>query len=427
MKINFGRLFDNKRFLMAFSVLMAMVAWFVVVNSIDKIGKRDISNISVDVTAGQDDVLTPINLNIVEGASVKVMVTIEGDRNVIGGVKASDLLITPDLSNVKEKGYYNNVELVGKDLHKKGFTIKSITPDTISLRIDQLTTKTFNIAAEVEGLWIPDGYLGQPTVINPKTVQITGPDADIQRIARCVVSASFTDPLTKTTSQKSDIKLFDAEGNELSRDLLVMDAQKADITVRVYKQKSLPVSFQFLDVPKGFLTDWLDYTLSEGSVDVAGPESVVDAIETLDIGYIPLNEVTKSNNMFVMDVSLTSGLINVSGTTKITVTFNLEDFEEANFTIPKENIIVKAKPVNYDVEIGSNSISNVHIIGDKKTMETLSAQDIVAEIDLLSGREVNPGPYTQPVKIVIPGGGNVWATGEYTCVINIKERESSEE
>lgn len=420
MKLKVGKLFDDKRFLMIFSLLMAIISWLVVVQLIDKRTQQQIQNVPVDVTYNQKEMLMPINLNIVDSDQVKATVVVNGERSVVGGLKPEDVAVYADLSNITSAGNYTDVPLLGRDVNKKGFSIVSIEPETIRIRVDSLTTKTFTITADIDGLDIPEDYLGQPAVINPKVVEITGPDQDIQKIDKCVVSASFSSPLTKTTTVKSDLILYNAEGGQISTELLTMDTKTADITIPVYKQKRLQLAFSYLKVPAGMDTDRLEYTLDPGYVDVAGPESTVDNLDVLDIGYVAVNEIDKGKE-FVLDISLPGSLINISGTKSVRLSFDLENMVAADFTIPGSNIIVKNKPPNYDVEVYTSSISGVHMLGEPAVMETLTAQDIVAEIDLSEG-EVTPGPYSKAVTISVANKGMAWAVGDYTAVVTIKEK-----
>ena len=111
----------------------------------------------------------------------------------------------------------------------------------------------------------------------------------------------------------------------------------------------------------------------------------------------------------------------------ITVSFDLEEIASANFTIPDTNIFLKNVPVNFDASLMTKSINNVRFLGDKDILETLTAQDIVAEIDL-SNKELATGPYNLPVTISAPGKGFVWAVnnsnGAYMAVVSIQEKNS---
>ena len=55
-------------------------------------------------------------------------------------------------------------------------------------------------------------------------------------------------------------------------------------------------------------------------------------------------------------------------------------------------------------------------------MATLSGSDLVAEVDMSTKDVSSPGPYTMPVRISAPGKGLAWASGDYTVLVNIRER-----
>ena len=190
------------------------------------------------------------------------------------------------------------------------------------------------------------------------------------------------------------------------------------------KQKELPVSVEYLNVPSGFPIDWLEDEYSVASLLVAGPEELIDAYSQLDMGFININEITIDSNFFSFDVKgfLPSGFTNLSGVDTVIVTIKTADMLEGNYTIPGDNIRVTNVPVNYSVTVESPSISGVHIIGDADVMATLSGSDLVAEVDMSTKDVSSPGPYTMPVRVSAPGKGLAWASGDYTVLVNIKER-----
>ncbi|MEM1483980.1 CdaR family protein [Oscillospiraceae bacterium PP1C4] len=418
-KYDFGRFFDNRRLMILFSIFLAIISWFIVGYAIDTSTVVPISDVPVDITASQTDVLSANGLKILEGDVPRVNVMITGERYIIGGIVASDVSIVADLSGITAPGTYNNIKLIGTDKFGKGFKVDKISPSVITLKIDRPITKKFTITTDIEGLRIPDGYIGLDTVVSPKEVTITGPEADVSKIDKCVVAARFTDPLTKNTTIKSNIVLYDSEGNELSKDLLTMDNETADLTVPVLKQKRLPVTIDFLNAPPAFPLDQLKYTLSQDHILVAGPEALIDSYEELNIGYVNINEIKSGGFAQTFEISLPNGFLNVDNVKSIDVIFNTQDMEEAPFTIT--NIKAINIPVNVDVTVNTSQITGVTIVGDPNVMKALSAKDLVAEIDI-SEREVTPGPYNLPVHISAPGKGLVWATGVYSAVVTITEK-----
>ncbi len=421
MKLNLGRLLDNKRFLMFFSLIAAFISWLVVVSMIYTEAPHLIQSVPVDMSAARsaDTALGASSLEIVDNGTITVDVVIEGPRSIVGGVKPSQLLVTPDLSGITRPGTYRSVRLNCRSRYDEGFTIKEIKPEFIELKVDRYITRKFVISTDIDGLQIPeDDYLGAGTIVSPREVEIYGPESTVSKISHCVVSAAFNEPLTANRTVTSDIVLYDSDGNEIPQDLLTLDTEQADITVQVLKQKRLPVKFDFLNVPSGLPVDLLDYRLTQGDILVAGPESVIDSQQDFSIGYVDMKEVTPGFAQ-VFDISLPEGFINVEDVRTIGVTFENEDMLQASYTV--SNLSTINVPVNYTITINTQQISGVTIVGDPEVMNSLSSQDIVAVIDL-SERDITPGPYRLPVHISIPGRKLAWAIGDYTAVVTIKEK-----
>ncbi len=421
MKIDFGRLFDNKRFLILFSVVTAFIAWLITVNFIDTQGSYTVKDVPVDFQAVEEsDQLALSSLKVVEDQDIKVDVVIEGDRAQVGRIRPADLQVVPDLSGITKPGTYPSVRLTCKSRYVRGFTIQGIHPETISLKVDRYVTKTFSVTPSVQGLKIPEeGYLGAGTTVSPEKIEVYGPESVISQIDKCVAAVQFTEPLTSTKTVRSQLYFYDSEGNEVSKDLLSLDQESADITVQVFEQKELPVRFDYLNVPDGFPLDELEYELTQDTILVAGPASVLNQQQEISLGYVDLKEVT-AGFVQVFDVTLPSGLMNINNVQTIGVTFLNSDMLQTTYTV--SDIKVINVPVNYEVTVNTPQIAGVNIIGSPEVMETLSSQDIVAEVDL-SEREVAPGPYNLPVHILVPGGKLAWAVGDYSVVVTIKEKE----
>ena len=272
---------------------------------------------------------------------------------------------------------------------------------------------------DIDGPQVPDGYLNAGTTISPRAVEVTGPEADISRIAQCIVSASFSGrPLTENQTIRSEIKLFDEEGHEIPKDRLTMESDSANVTVQVLKQKRLPLRFEYLNMPSGFPRDDLRFEMTDNSILVAGPEEVVDSYEELQIGYVDLSEVTPGF-VQVFDISLPTGFISVENLRSVGVSFSGEGLTEAYFNVSQ--ITPVNVPINYDVTINTTQLFGVRIIGSSEVMETLTAKDIVAEIDF-SERELSTGSSSLPVSISVPGRKLAWAVGEYAAVVTIDEK-----
>ncbi len=416
-KLDFGQIFQSRRLLMIFSLMMGVFSWMFVVIFVDNEIPWEFKGVPVDVYA-EEELLSINSLRIVEDPQAEVTVVVEGGRIVVGGLEEGEIRIVADLEGISTPGDYA-VKLKNVLTANQNYVVREIKPSTVNVRVDRITTKRFEVKMDIDGPQVPDGYLNAGTTISPRAVEVTGPEADISRIAQCIVSASFTGrPLTDNQTIRSEIKLFDEEGHEIPKDRLTMESDSANVTVQVLKQKRLPLRFEYLNMPSSFPRDDLRFEMTDSSILVAGPESVVDSYEELQIGYVDLSEVTPGF-VQVFDISLPTGFISVENLRSVGVSFSGEDLTEAYFNVSQ--ITPVNVPINYEVTINTTQLFGVRIIGSPEVMETLTAKDIVAEIDF-SEREISTGSSSLPVSISVPGRKLAWAVGEYAAVVTIEEK-----
>ncbi len=416
-KLDFGQIFQSRRLLMIFSLVMGVLSWMFVIIFVDNEIPWEFKGVPVDVYA-EEELLSINSLRIVEDPQAEVTVVVEGGRIVVGGLEEGEIRIVADLEGISTPGDYA-VKLKNVLTANQNYVVREIKPSTVNVRVDRITTKRFEVKMDIDGPQVPDGYLNAGTTISPRAVEVTGPEADISRIAQCIVSASFSGrPLTENQTIRSEIKLFDEEGHEIPKDRLTMESDSANVTVQVLKQKRLPLRFEYLNMPSGFPRDDLRFEMTDNSILVAGPEEVVDSYEELQIGYVDLSEVTPGF-VQVFDISLPTGFISVENLRSVGVSFGGEGLTEAYFNVSQ--ITPVNVPINYDVTINTTQLFGVRIIGSSEVMETLTAKDIVAEIDF-SERELSTGSSSLPVSISVPGRKLAWAVGEYAAVVTIDEK-----
>ena len=416
-KLDFGQIFQSRRLLMIFSLVMGVLSWMFVVIFVDNEIPWEFKGVPVDVYA-EEELLSSNRLRIVEDPQAEVTVVVEGGRIVVGGLEEGEIRIVADLEGISTPGDYA-VKLKNVLTANQNYVVREIKPSTVNVRVDRITTKRFEVKMDIDGPQVPDGYLNAGTTISPRAVEVTGPEADISRIAQCIVSASFSGrPLTENQTIRSEIKLCDEEGHEIPKDRLKMESDCANVTVQVLKQKRLPLRFEYLNMPSGFPRDDLRFEMTDNSILVAGPEEVVDSYEELQIGYVDLSEVTPGF-VQVFDISLPTGFISVENLRSVGVSFGGEGLTEAYFNVSQ--ITPVNVPINYDVTINTTQLFGVRIIGSSEVMETLTAKDIVAEIDF-SERELSTGSSSLPVSISVPGRKLAWAVGEYAAVVTIDEK-----
>ena len=409
------RLFNNSLTLKIISVLIAFVAWLIVIENVDRESYATFRDISIDMTNVEESIST-LGLNSVIPDVELANVSVNGVMYAVGNLTKDDISVAPDVSKVTGAGVYE-LPLVGTIRNANGeVQISSVTPSRITVRFDTLHSKTLANESSLNGLKSEVGYLIQDELVNPAQVTVTGPEAEVHRINRCEIRTEVSEKLSETYSKKSAIVLLDKNGTEIVSDNLTMDVTEATVTIPVLKIREIPVELQFINVPDHFPLDELNFSLSSEAISVAGIEASIDKYASILLDHIDFKQMGLGST-YAFPVQLQTGFRNVENIQSVQVTLDGEGLSSRKMDL--ENVHVINVPLGYKAEPLAETLSGVELIGDTALLEALTADDIVCEVDMKSSSEIAEGQILMPVKVYDPMGRLIWAKGNYEVVVSI--------
>lgn len=409
--LNFSKLMDNNRFIQVLSILIAVVAWFLITTTVDPNQSTIVRNVplTIDLTG------TPAaakQLNVIEGGDQTINVKVEGKRYRIATLTANDLVVTPTLTNVTMAGEYSlQLNVAKKDVNDSDFTIVSYQ-QSIKLSFDHVKSKQFPVEAVADNITAASGYIKETPTANPNILTLTGAEKEIDQVARCVVVYDESAVLDDTLSAVGRLVLYDEKGTELSPKHVTYSDTDFSITIPIYLQKTLPIEVSFINT-NGLDTSKFKLLLSQNNVNIAGPKDIINKREKITIGPIDLSKLD-INSVFHFDLGLNAGEIDIDNVGEIVVSVNADTFSSRTISLTKENILLRNAPADFDVTLRSNAINNIKIIGNKDDIEQLSASELVAAIDL---KNVENGTSRVRATIYATGEKFVWAVGDYSVTV----------
>lgn len=416
-KSGFDALLENNTVLMVLSLFIAVLVWFTVVWGTGETTELSVRNVPVQVDL-EDSALARLGLDPVTESNFSVDVEIVGPRAVVGGVKVGDIQIVAKLHNVNGPGTYT-LALEGADIKEKGFEIKNIVPETVSMRFDHMITRSMPINLELQGLEIPDEYLLDQEFLTPSEVTVSGPATEMALVASGEVRLSFDKPLTQTGTFESAVLLLDANGNPIESPYLVVDQPVASVTLPVLKKKTVPVTFDFTNVPPGFDVDSLGYFTDPETVEIAGPSASINGFTELHLGYIDLRGL-EPDAVKTYNVSLPPGYLTVENIQEVDVVFENPGYTSRRLSTSDIRLI--NQPPDYNVEISTKTIYDVMVYGPEEEIEQITGKDLIAQIDM-TDVDIRIGQATVPVSILIPGSDECWVYGgDKTAVVTIQSK-----
>ena len=413
-------IFKDKRIVFLISLLLSFLLWMTVSLVLRPTGEVIVSGVGVNVNV-QSGILGELGLSAIEGAESTVNVTISGSRSVIGGVSAEDISISPSLSGVSGAGSYE-LDLRATNTSSKDFEIVNISPAKILVKFDKYVDKVVPLKYNIIGDYnIPDEFIQEEIYTTPSQIVVTGPEIDLAEIECAFVDVVLSGDYNETIAAVGEVFLADKDENYLdyNKDEISLDNEVATVYVPVHKTANLPVSFDYRNVPEFFDPANLNYTISATDILVEGEDNIINKYSDIFLGYVDIRVLTLENPSVKFDVKLPEGLTAQNFVGDIYLNFDFTDYIETTFNATQINII--NVPKEYKVTSNTSKVA-VTLMGPAEVINSLSAKDIVIQLDL-STREISQtGQYRVQADVFLPGGENAWAIGTYSITITVKEQ-----
>ena len=153
-----SKFFDNDLLVKIFSVVVAVIGWFLVALIVSPDAVATINNIPVRV-ATEKSTAQQMGLDVVEGGDQVISITVKGKRYQVGALTADDFDVVAYPTSVSTAGEYELEVVVQKVDTTKEFEILSWNPGKITVRFDRIASKTFDLSAEAPNVKVADGFI----------------------------------------------------------------------------------------------------------------------------------------------------------------------------------------------------------------------------------------------------------------------------
>ena len=409
---------DDRRIRLALAVLGAVIAWMVVTIIVQPGTTNMIYNVPVDYTY-DSSAYTSRGLSIVSAEDKTVNLKLSGDGYTIGGLAASDFVVYPDWSSVRDSGEKNLRLLVrGANSLLNGITVTIDGSDnTVDVVFDVVEEKTLPVTTTTNYLTISDGYILYSTEVSKETVTLSGPSSELDKVATCTAEVTYTGELDSSVTLETPLRFYTSGGTEVKFEYTELEESTVDVTLQVYKMATLPVNVTFINAPRGFDNSVLVYALSRQQLKVAGPAEKIDALSTLSIGTIDLSTFSL-NKTYEMPIELPSDIYLLDNISSITVSFDCSNLETKPLNLPSSCVQVVNLPSTYQLTVETDRLMNVILCGPKGAMETLTPEQVVIEIDA-EDFSVATGQQNIACRLYVPSNGKIFALGSYVLQCRI--------
>ena len=387
------------------SLLLAFVLWFLVAQIYDPKDTVTFNNIQVrlintellDEEGKVYEVLDNSNL---------VRVTVTGPQSIVKSeLRRSDIVAEADMSKLTD---INTIAITYycENISNDSVEIKG-NHDSVRLNVEDKTSKCIKLESNTIGD-VASGYMIGNVTLDQTNIEVTGPKSAISQVDHAGVDINVTDSTT-SLSANVDIKLYDADDNELVLESVKKNVDSAYMTVEVLATKEVPVEIEYMGVPEDGYMATGEVESSVPTVRIAGTVSTLVGISAITVPEDRMNITGQSDNL-VDIINLKEylpanvRLADKSFDGKITATVYIEPIVSKDLTVAAENISVTGVPDGMEAEITSTAEEyNITVSGLSRDVSILHDSSVTGILNLTQWMEYNgveeltPGTYTIPV------------------------------
>ena len=394
-----------------FAFVIAVAAWLVVSINVFPTIENKVNGIIVETPL--TEYMIQHNLQIVNSPTDAVDIRIEGKRFDISGLKAEDFSAAVNLSQIRAAGTYT-VPVSVAPKNDVECSILETDPLSITLVIDEIISRDFNIKGTAPNISLSEGYYIDEITASPDVITITGSASVIDKITSVEARSTFKGEITESHETVSDLIIYGANGAKIINDDLKLSTEIVSVNIPVYKQKELPLKFSITNYPVNFDKNSLKYTIYPETITVAAPDDSIDNLSELEIAAIDITDI-KLNQTTSIPITLPEGYKNLSGNPTARITWDIEEYGKLDYTI--DNIALSNVPDNFDVSLITNAIT-ITAIGPSERLAELSPSDFYVTANLL-GVSLREGTQDVAVNIIISGANQkCWVSGKYKATID---------
>lgn len=440
----------NDKILLVISMVLAIFVWGYITNLKYPDADEILKNVAIDYEASLAG--TPAGeegYRIYDPDISSVDIRIAANRTVLGYLNKNSFYAKVSTNNyTDEQPVTVNLQLFKADGNDIDCDYQLLDVKKAKVYFYKEITKNVDVSINAPNITAADGY--RIKNITCSSVSVTGPEPYVNMISGCSlylpqnVSYDFRKSLS-VQANLQNLTFFNEEGeniNELlapyyKKDQFRINKTDLSVMINVSMVKNLDITYSLTDVPDYFDQDFIlkRLSLSVPSIAVSSDDPALENMDTLPVATEQNISLSKIGIDFSTTFDLNKALESypkLSNDTKISacyVNFDNTGISEKTFEgISSDHFIIKNPyESSYKVELITQRLPNVTIVGPAEDLAKLTADDLTVEIDILKSEisdngNINPGITTIKARVLPPKGcRNVWVFGEYPVDIEISE------
>lgn len=376
-----SKLFDSKKFLIAFSVICAIIFWVVIDISENPSREITVSGLKVNLLSQTDD--NGNKLSYMGNGEYVVSVTVEGPGYIVSNVTASDVTVSvASYAKVTKPGEY--VLDISATTGKSGCSVIKVSPPSITVEYDYSTSADIPIeynVSEFQKQVSTDCEIYKSVLKSNadgaelETLSVTGPSEVLASIEKAVITP-VGDLDINNQNYGHTIEFLKSDGTAVNADLLEYN-KEVTLRVVVYKTAEVDIVATFDNMPSYYssgdnrvpykLSVFNDVSNSYTEINKVTVKGTVSAVEELMASGLKLSpvdfmKITPSSTEFFTSFMLPDGVKVADGTKEqeIKVTLTFGRLTTQTITVSPDKI--EYRNLNGGLSAGNKYKQNIKIV-----------------------------------------------------------------
>lgn len=315
------------------SLGIAIVFWFVIVNSQDPVETKTIKDVTVKVLNEEQVLEREKVLEVISGDTVDVVV--EGRRSVLEQLTEADIEATADLTEVS---FMDTVMIKASVPSKPDVTVLNNGENVMKLLFDDYVTKRFSFRVDTVGEPMAGYYVGD-ALPSPNIIQISGAKTVLDKVKEVALKVDVSGRSVDFTTTAVPV-VYDMNGDEIASSKLTMQVDSDAVTVNVPILASKDMRIRVVtvgEVEEGYELLTENIAFQPETVRVAGSKEDLDKLGyflELEVDVTGQTGTIEKNIQIssVLDDTLTS--LRVVDTQMVALKVNITPYVERELAIP---------------------------------------------------------------------------------------------
>lgn len=208
------------------SLGIAIVFWFVIINSKDPVESKTFKNVPVKVLNEEQVLEREKVLEVISGDTVDVV--LEGRRSVLEQLTEEDIEATADLTEVS---FMDTVLIKASVPAYPDVAVLNSGESVMKLLFDDYITERFSFTVDTVGEPMTGYYVGD-ALPSPNIIQISGAKTVLDKIKEVVLTVDVSGRSIDFTTTAVPV-VYDMNGDKIASSKLSMQLESAEVAVNV--------------------------------------------------------------------------------------------------------------------------------------------------------------------------------------------------